>query len=272
MKGRYLETTTPRTPSLAAGNRNGGIPGCVTMSLVPKAGLEPARLAPHAPQTCVSAIPPLRHLYYPSRMRERHYRSSPKFLSINDVFGRIDHSRRQAAPGTPVQTTSGRTVHEFNESSGPTPLRDPRRGIFRCRQYTSTGRGKRSTVLPIALAAGDCRLAGTAGKRLVAAPAVAVLVPPAAPRAQALSCRQAGAGDRAAGGGILSRTTLSGCVRRRHEKVGRTPPGRPRDHSDHRLAGFSDRSDRHRSASRPLHRRPTRRDRRPLHGAAPFPP
>lgn len=28
--------------------------------LVPKAGLEPARLAPHAPQTCVSAIPPLR--------------------------------------------------------------------------------------------------------------------------------------------------------------------------------------------------------------------
>ncbi len=29
--------------------------------LVPKAGLEPARLAPHAPQTCVSAIPPLRH-------------------------------------------------------------------------------------------------------------------------------------------------------------------------------------------------------------------
>ena len=29
--------------------------------LVPKAGLEPARLAPHAPQTCVSAISPLRH-------------------------------------------------------------------------------------------------------------------------------------------------------------------------------------------------------------------
>ena len=28
--------------------------------LVPKAGLEPARLAPHAPQTCVSAISPLR--------------------------------------------------------------------------------------------------------------------------------------------------------------------------------------------------------------------
>ena len=27
---------------------------------MPKAGLEPARLAPHAPQTCVSAIPPLR--------------------------------------------------------------------------------------------------------------------------------------------------------------------------------------------------------------------
>ena len=29
--------------------------------MVPKAGLEPARLSPHAPQTCVSAIPPLRH-------------------------------------------------------------------------------------------------------------------------------------------------------------------------------------------------------------------
>ena len=31
-------------------------------ALVPKAGLEPARLAPHAPQTCVSAIPPLRRM------------------------------------------------------------------------------------------------------------------------------------------------------------------------------------------------------------------
>jgi len=29
--------------------------------LVPKAGFEPARVSPHAPQTCVSAIPPLRH-------------------------------------------------------------------------------------------------------------------------------------------------------------------------------------------------------------------
>jgi hypothetical protein len=29
--------------------------------LVPKAGLEPAWVSPHAPQTCVSAIPPLRH-------------------------------------------------------------------------------------------------------------------------------------------------------------------------------------------------------------------
>ncbi len=32
------------------------------LGMVPKAGLEPARLAPHAPQTCVSAIPPLRRL------------------------------------------------------------------------------------------------------------------------------------------------------------------------------------------------------------------
>ena len=30
------------------------------ISLVPKAGLEPARVSPHAPQTCVSTIPPLR--------------------------------------------------------------------------------------------------------------------------------------------------------------------------------------------------------------------
>jgi len=29
--------------------------------MVPKAGLEPARVSPHAPQTCVSTIPPLRH-------------------------------------------------------------------------------------------------------------------------------------------------------------------------------------------------------------------
>lgn len=35
--------------------------GMSKLGLVPKAGLEPARLAPHAPQTCVSAIPPLRH-------------------------------------------------------------------------------------------------------------------------------------------------------------------------------------------------------------------
>ena len=34
--------------------------GMSIRNLVPKAGLEPARLAPHAPQTCVSAIPPLR--------------------------------------------------------------------------------------------------------------------------------------------------------------------------------------------------------------------
>jgi hypothetical protein len=36
--------------------------GTRIFNLVPKAGLEPARLAPHAPQTCVSAISPLRHL------------------------------------------------------------------------------------------------------------------------------------------------------------------------------------------------------------------
>lgn len=37
-------------------------------NLVPKAGLEPARLAPHAPQTCVSAISPLR---LPGRMLKK---------------------------------------------------------------------------------------------------------------------------------------------------------------------------------------------------------
>ena len=36
--------------------------GTSLLSLVPKAGLEPARLAPHAPQTCVSAISPLRRM------------------------------------------------------------------------------------------------------------------------------------------------------------------------------------------------------------------
>ena len=35
-------------------------PSTSECNLVPKAGLEPARLAPHAPQTCVSAISPLR--------------------------------------------------------------------------------------------------------------------------------------------------------------------------------------------------------------------
>ena len=39
---------------------------CPTTQMVPKAGLEPARLAPHAPQTCVSAISPLRQPH-PSR-------------------------------------------------------------------------------------------------------------------------------------------------------------------------------------------------------------
>ncbi len=43
---------------LGIGTSVGSSPG---RKLVPKAGLEPARLAPHAPQTCVSAIPPLRH-------------------------------------------------------------------------------------------------------------------------------------------------------------------------------------------------------------------
>lgn len=43
------------------------------LSLVPKAGLEPARLAPHAPQTCVSAIPPLRQPRVSPSKREAKY-------------------------------------------------------------------------------------------------------------------------------------------------------------------------------------------------------
>ncbi len=43
------------------------------LSLVPKAGLEPARLAPHAPQTCVSAIPPLRQPRVSMSKREARY-------------------------------------------------------------------------------------------------------------------------------------------------------------------------------------------------------
>src|SRR5215203_2394631 len=43
--------------------------------LVPKAGLEPARLAPHAPQTCVSAIPPLRQPAGTLRYLRRTYRT-----------------------------------------------------------------------------------------------------------------------------------------------------------------------------------------------------
>lgn len=32
-----------------------------TNKLLPKTGLEPARVAPHAPEACASTIPPLRH-------------------------------------------------------------------------------------------------------------------------------------------------------------------------------------------------------------------
>ncbi len=53
-----LQKPHKRRPSLVVLNR--GV-GTRMFNLVPKAGLEPARLAPHAPQTCVSAISPLRH-------------------------------------------------------------------------------------------------------------------------------------------------------------------------------------------------------------------
>ncbi len=49
-------------------------------SMVPKAGLEPARLSPHAPQTCVSAIPPLRQ---PIPSNQSFRVSSQKMLGSN---------------------------------------------------------------------------------------------------------------------------------------------------------------------------------------------
>ena len=64
----YLTIQTKQKPEeVLAGVRNEGdatqkpLDRSVEEGMVPKAGLEPARLSPHAPQTCVSAIPPLRH-------------------------------------------------------------------------------------------------------------------------------------------------------------------------------------------------------------------
>ncbi len=53
-------------------NRGPGLVYEPTTEMVPKAGLEPARLAPHAPQTCVSAISPLRHPNSCGVTREAH--------------------------------------------------------------------------------------------------------------------------------------------------------------------------------------------------------
>ena len=66
--------------------------------LVPKAGLEPARLAPHAPQTCVSAIPPLRLL----RDVEKVQRRRSRVAWILDVPGavRLESSLAAALPLT----------------------------------------------------------------------------------------------------------------------------------------------------------------------------
>jgi hypothetical protein len=59
-------------------------------NLVPKAGLEPARLAPHAPQTCVSAISPLRHLAgaCPPQLRSRIAQSLNVLSSTPRAFAR----------------------------------------------------------------------------------------------------------------------------------------------------------------------------------------
>ena len=64
--------------------------------MVPKAGLEPARLAPHAPQTCVSAIPPLRL----SRDVEKTQRLRSRGALILDVPGtvRLESSLPAALP------------------------------------------------------------------------------------------------------------------------------------------------------------------------------
>ena len=140
--------------------------------LVPKAGLEPARLAPHAPQTCVSAISPLR---LPGRMltkpssfvltsfgdstsgtcrllthcglagklfehpaawplndeeglREVHYRSRAKFLSIKEASGRIGPLSRR---GPPVSIEQGdRPYHVGRPLRIPTPSGHIGRRVF----------------------------------------------------------------------------------------------------------------------------------------------
>ena len=75
---------------------------------MPKAGLEPARLAPHAPQTCVSAIPPLR----PSRDVEKIQRLRFCGAHTLDVPGtiRLGSSLAAALPWAFLKTPQIRDV------------------------------------------------------------------------------------------------------------------------------------------------------------------
>jgi hypothetical protein len=55
---------TPKLPRIELPKKSSLTPFLLNAAdqagMVPKAGFEPARVSPHAPQTCVSAIPPLR--------------------------------------------------------------------------------------------------------------------------------------------------------------------------------------------------------------------
>ncbi len=70
-------------------------------SMVPKAGLEPARLSPHAPQTCVSAIPPLRQpTPYNDGFRVTSHQSFGRSLLYPHANSRkLETRNSQQAPG-----------------------------------------------------------------------------------------------------------------------------------------------------------------------------
>ena len=78
--------------------------------MVPEAGLEPAWVSPHAPQTCVSAIPPLRHRMWretpdsmgPAARRRvrRSRRAAPLAQVLGDLARRVRaRAARDAAAG-----------------------------------------------------------------------------------------------------------------------------------------------------------------------------
>src|SRR5215510_8300935 len=60
--------------------------GIFRRKLVPRGGLEPPRISPHAPQTCVSAIPPPRHStkFYRKALAETRF-PSQRTIPLNRV-------------------------------------------------------------------------------------------------------------------------------------------------------------------------------------------